>query len=308
MPNIKVEAVTPVHNRRELTVECLKSLLSVDLGGIDLSVTVVDDGSTDGTADAVRSAFPDIKIISGDGNLWYTAGMNLGIKAALANEPDYILGFNNDSIFDPKFLVSMIETAEKIDRSVVGAVLIDWEDKRSIFQVSPKWNVWWGGLRHWRKQSIDTLPDSPWEVPIIVGNCVLIPVDAIKAAGLMDEKRLPQFGDAGFTPKMKRLGWKLLIDPHAHVFCKPNDIPASFGQMSLTNKFKALFKDPFGPHGIKRRFYTNFFAAPNKLQGIVAFFIFYIRVLLGKNIEGRWGMEQNEEPIAKTFADKIIRR
>ena len=308
MPNIKVEAVTPVHNRRELTLECLKSLLSIDLNGVDLSVTIVDDGSTDGTAEAVTSAFPDVRIISGNGNLWYTAGMNLGIKTALENEPDYILGFNNDSTFDPKFLVNMIETAETIKKSVVGAVLIDWEDRNSIFQVSPKWNVWWGGLRHWRKQTLDTLPDSPWEIPIIVGNCVLIPANAIKAAGLMDAKRLPQFGDAGFTPKMKRLGWKLLIDPRARVFCKPNDVPVSFGTLSIKEKFNALFKDPYGPHGIKRRFYTNFFAAPNKLQGIAAFIVFYVRVLMGKNIEGRWGMEQNEKPLSDTFAGKIIHR
>ncbi len=308
MPNIKVEAVTPVHNRRELTLECIKSLLSIDLKGIDLAITVVDDGSTDGTAEAVRSQFPEINIISGDGNLWYTGGMNVGIKAALKNEPDYILGFNNDSIFDPKFLLNMVETAEDIDRSVVGAVLIDWEDRRSVFQVSPKWNVWWGGMRHWRKQTIDTLPDSPWEVPIIVGNCVLMPVKAIKAAGLMDEKRLPQFGDAGFTPKMKRLGWKLMIDPRAHVYCKPNDVPVSFGSLSLSKKAKALFSDPYGPHGLKRRFYTTLFAAPNKLQGIAAFFIFYIRVLLGRNIEGKWGAELDEKPLAITFADKIVRR
>jgi hypothetical protein len=78
--------------------------------------------------------------------------------------------------------------------------------------------------------------------------------------------------------------------------------------MSLTDKFNALFNDPYGPHGIKRRFYTNFFAAPNKLQGIAAFIIFYVRVLIGKNIEGRWGMEQEEKPLSVTFADKIIRR
>ncbi len=308
MSNIKVEAVTPVHNRRELTLECVKSLLSVDLNGIDLLITIVDDGSTDGTAEAIRSQFPDINIVSGDGNLWYTAGMNRGIESALQREPDYILAFNNDSTFDPKFLINLVETAEDFDRSVVGAVLIDWEDRNSIFQVSPKWSVWWGGMRHWRKQTLDTLPDLPWQVSIIVGNCVLIPTKAIKAAGLMDEKRLPQFGDAGFTPKMKRLGWKLLIDPRAHVYCKPNDIPVSFGSLDLSKKYTALFKDPYGPHGIKRRFYTNLFAAPNKLQGITAFFVFYFRVLIGKNIEGRWGAEQTEKPLAITFADEMVHR
>ena len=39
----------------------------------------------------------------------------------------------------------------------------------------------------------------------------------------MDEKRFVQYGDAEYTPRMKRNGWKLLIEPKARVFCKPND-------------------------------------------------------------------------------------
>src|SRR5689334_5770753 len=111
MGNIRIEAVTPVHNRRELTLGCLRSLMSADLTGIDLHTIIVDDGSTDGTAEAVRENFPGVEIIPGDGNLWYTAGMNAGITAALKHEPDYILAINNDCEFDPQFLQRLVETA-----------------------------------------------------------------------------------------------------------------------------------------------------------------------------------------------------
>lgn len=308
MPNVKIEAVTPVHNRRDITLECLRSLFSVRLDGIDLSVTVVDDGSTDGTSEAVAAEFPNVKLIRGNGDLWYTGGMNVGIKAALENSPDLILGFNNDSIFDSNFLVSMLDVAMSVPRSVVGAVLIDWEDRQSIFQVSPEWNFWRGGVRHWRHQTLDTIPNEPWEVPIIVGNCLLIPADAIREAGLMNEKLLPQFGDAGFTPSMRKLGWRLLIDPNAHVYCKPNDIPVKFGSLSARDKFRALFTDKFSPHSLRRRFYTNMFTAPNKLSGFGSAVIFYLRFLIGRNLEGSFGLEQREPQIAETFADKVISR
>jgi len=308
MPNIKIEAVTPVYNRRDITLECLRSLFAVDLAGIDLSVTVVDDGSTDGTSEAIAAEFPSVKVIRGDGNLWYTGGMNVGMRSALERAPDFILGFNNDSTFDKDFLTSMLGVATSIPRSVVGAVLIDWEDKHSIFQVSPEWNFWRGGVRHWHHQTLDTLPKEPWEVPIIVGNCLLIPADAIREAGLMNEKLLPQFGDAGFTPSMRRLGWRLLIDPNAHVYCKPNDVPVRFGSLSIKDKFKALFTDKFSPHSLRRRFYTNMFAAPNKALGFGSTIVFYLRYLAGRNLEGSFGNARAERPLSETFADKLVSR
>jgi GT2 family glycosyltransferase len=83
MKTRKIEIVTPVHNRREETLQCLRSLARAESSGLDLHVIIVDDGSTDGTAEAVATQFPDVEIIRGDGSLWYTAGTNRGIQAAL---------------------------------------------------------------------------------------------------------------------------------------------------------------------------------------------------------------------------------
>ena len=54
----RVELVTPVHNRRDITLQCLRSLSRIDRTGLDIHITVVDDGSTDGTGDAIREQFP----------------------------------------------------------------------------------------------------------------------------------------------------------------------------------------------------------------------------------------------------------
>jgi GT2 family glycosyltransferase len=121
---VRVVAVAPVHDRRDITLRWLRALAVADRGGIDLSCVVVDDGSTDGTAEAIRSEFPAVAIVHGDGTLWYTAGTNRGLEAALARDPDYVLAMNDDTLPEPGFLASLVATAERNPRSVVGALLL----------------------------------------------------------------------------------------------------------------------------------------------------------------------------------------
>lgn len=304
----KVEIVTPVHNRKEETLQCLRSLARIDRTGLSIHTIIVDDGSTDETADAVKSEFPDVEIIRGDGNLWYTAGTNRGLEAALRHGPDYILAINNDSIFDDKCIRYMVECAEKYPRSVVGAVLLDWSNPHRIFQVAPRWELLLGGYRHWFQQTIWTIPVRPWEVELIVGNCVLYPAEAIKEVGLMDEKRLPQYGDAEYTPRMRRAGWRLIIEPRARVFCKPNDPATGFRKLPLGHKITQFFFNKTGPYSFRRKFYGSLGGAPNFVEGILAIPIYYFRLLIGKNIEGPWALRQDEEPLSEIFKPAVIDR
>jgi len=284
---IRIEVVTTVHDRRDLTLGFLQSVFSSDCSGIDLHCIVVDDGSTDGTSEAIREQFPQVEVISGDGNLWYTAGMNLGFRRALEHKPDLILAANDDCVLDANCIQTLVKTARTFPGSIVGAVLVDWDSRTNVFQVAPKWNVWWGGLRHWYEQTIDTIPDRPFKVELIVGNCVLFPADAIRHAGLMDSDRLPQYGDAEYTPRMRKLGWTLLIDPAARAYCKPNDVPYSLRSRSARDAWKALFRDRFGPHSLRRRYHMTMATAPNRLLGYTAFLIHFVRTFFGRSIEKR---------------------
>lgn len=302
----RVEIITPVHNRRDITLQCLKSLARINKTGLDVHIIIVDDGSTDGTSEAVAENYPEVEIVRGDGNLWFTAGTNRGIEAALKHDPDYVLTINDDAVFDENFLQLMIETAEKYPRSVIGALLLLWDMPHKIFQVSPQWDFWAGGFRHWVQQTIWTVPKRAWEVELIVGNCVLFPAEAIKECGLMNEKKFPHFGDAEYTPRMRRKGWRLLIEPRARVFCQPNNLPPRVRQMPLKKMFKTLFIDLGNAHSLRRRFLATWYGAPNKLEGFLAFPIFCIRWALGKNIEGNYANQIKEKPLSETYSDKIL--
>ena len=102
------------------------------------------------------------------------------------------------------FSKKWFEAAEKNPRSVIGALLLLWDTPHKIFQIAPEWQTFNGGWRHWHQQTVWTVPDKPFKVDLIVGNCVLVPAAAIKAHGLMNSKRYPNFGDAEYTPRLKK--------------------------------------------------------------------------------------------------------
>ena len=303
MKPINIAVVAPIHNRKEETLRCLASLFQTDRTGINLRIIIVDDGSTDGSAETIRTRFPSIELVPGDGTLWYTAGTNRGITTALSYEPKYVLAINDDSIFDENCIRALVDCAEANKRAVVGAVLLDRERPHKVFQVAPQWKFWQGGMQHWHNQTIWSLPAKAWEVELIVGNCVLYPTEAIREVGLMDEKNLPQYGDAEYTPRMRRKGWKLLVDPKARVFCKPNDYPSGFRHLSFRKKIAELLFRPTGPYSLKRRVYSSLGSAPNPVAGLFAVPVFYARVLLGINREGSWGLKRSERSLKDVFTD-----
>jgi len=303
----RIEIVAPVHNRREITLQCLRSLARIEKKDFEIHIIIVDDGSTDNTGEAIRQEFPDVQIIEGDGNLWFTEGTNVGVRAALERKPDFILMMNDDQVFDSKFLLYMVETAEKYPRSVVGPLLLLWNEPHKVFQVSPRWETFSGGWRHWYQQTVWTIPEKTWMVDMIVGNCVLFPVEAVREAGLLDSKRYPNFGDAEYTPRLKKKNWILLIDPRARVFCQPNTDTVKITQMNFREKLNAFFFNLGHIHNLRRRYYTNIDGAPNKLKGILALFVFFVRVLLKRSSETSWALNQPEKEVKEMFSANVMR-
>lgn len=96
---MQVTALLTCHNRRALTLTCLERLLHQDLPAeTQLHVVLVDDGSTDGTADAVREAFPAVRVLEGPGNLYWCGGMRVAWREASLADPDFYLLLNDDTI------------------------------------------------------------------------------------------------------------------------------------------------------------------------------------------------------------------
>src|SRR5262245_61858564 len=91
---------------RDVTLACLQTLAAAELGGA--AVWVVDNGSTDGSVEAVRAGRPSVRIVALPENRGYAGGNNAGIRAARAAGARAVLLLNNDTEVAPDFLEPLL--------------------------------------------------------------------------------------------------------------------------------------------------------------------------------------------------------
>ena len=101
-------------NSREMTEQCLQSLLAMEKSSFQ--ILVVDNGSRDGSVEYLRNRFPQIQVIANGRNLGFAVGCNVGIRQGLAEDADYVLLVNNDTIIDPNLLSELLAEARETQR------------------------------------------------------------------------------------------------------------------------------------------------------------------------------------------------
>src|SRR3954451_10356739 len=94
--------VIPTLNGRELLAEALSSLQAQTVG---VDVVVVDNASTDGTAELVAERFPDVRVVRNDANLGFGRAVN---RVALGLDADVLVLVNNDVVCEPTFVERLL--------------------------------------------------------------------------------------------------------------------------------------------------------------------------------------------------------
>ena len=120
----RIAVLLTVHNRKDKTLNCLRGLMSQSLPKeYVLDVYMTDDGCSDGTPETVKSEFPTINIVRGDGNLFWNRGMYKAWQAASQTyDYDFYLWLNDDTVLLTKALVNLLEEAtERPDSVIVGS-------------------------------------------------------------------------------------------------------------------------------------------------------------------------------------------
>jgi GT2 family glycosyltransferase len=205
-------------NGREDTLGCLSSLQRVRWER--LSLIVVDNGSTDGTLEAVRSGFPDATAIRSEENVGFADGNNIGMRAALEAGADYVLILNNDTLVDEGVVEALVRQAER--RPDAGALC------PLIRYVDPPDLIWYAGARfdpralhngrHTGYGERDTGQyHAVREIGRATGAAMLVPSRVIKEVGYFDGRLFIQVEDVDWSLRMRAAGYRILFVPDAIV-------------------------------------------------------------------------------------------
>ena len=192
----KTAAVIPTHNRKNYLKRLLEQLEGQVGHDGDLFIVVVVDGSTDGTLEMLKTQFPDIAVVRGDGNWWWTKSVNEGIKCAISHDADSILLMNDDTEIDPPYVSTLLKASRQQPDAIIGSLNLSKEKPYKIYFSGVKKIVWWKAksVRYHRaferyNKNLTGLHKSV----ILVGRGTFIPVSLFEKIGFFDEKAFPQY-------------------------------------------------------------------------------------------------------------------
>jgi len=216
----KIYIVIPVYNRLEATRECLESLSCQTY--THFKVVLVDDGSNDGTSDYVKTTHPEVVVLKGDGQLWWTGATNLGVRYALqfARDDDYILTLNNDTVFPPSYLITLMFLSNQMPNALIGSIAFDCDQENAVIDGGVR--IHWFSAKHIKlKIPHGRVSKSFYEVSVLSGRGTLIPAHAFHRIGLYDARSFPHYGaDYDFSLRARKAGYVLTLHPACYLYSK----------------------------------------------------------------------------------------
>ena len=121
-----VAVLMACHNRRSSTLACLEALhrqagLPEDFHS---RVYLLDDGSIDGTGDAVRAAYPSVQLLQGDGRCYWAGGMRRAWLQAEESNPDCYFWLNDDTFLDPQAFAAFLRCRALVESPGAAGILV----------------------------------------------------------------------------------------------------------------------------------------------------------------------------------------
>jgi GT2 family glycosyltransferase len=249
---LNIAAILTCHNRKEKTLESLKALFDQEALGLlfKIDVFLVDDGSTDGTATAIKTNFPAVSIIQGSGNLFWNQGMRLAWDtASKTKDYDFYFWLNDDTILDKNALLNLYDTYQEAKLVVEKDLIITAacraklnSDTFSYGGSTERGPVYPnGGLQFCR---------------YINGNAVLIPKSVFEELGNLSNDYTHGMGDYDYGLRALKANFNLYTTKTYIAMCPPNEgIPGWCNpNVSLKKRWELLHS----PRGLNVKEYIKF--------------------------------------------------
>jgi GT2 family glycosyltransferase len=219
---IHVAVLLTCFNRKQKTLDCLCTVFNQVLPeSTIITVYLVDDGSTDETSETVRENYPQVNILQGTGNLYWTGGMQLAFSKAMEYGYDFYLWLNDDTLLYPDALEKLLETFQWLARRnddciVVGSTKDEETNALSYGGVNA------GNWTHPCRFRWLNPTDLPQRCDTMNGNCVLIPHCVTKIIGGLDTKFRHYAADFDYGLRAKKKNISTWIAPNFVGTCEHN--------------------------------------------------------------------------------------
>ncbi|MBZ5583965.1 MAG: glycosyltransferase, partial [Acidobacteriia bacterium] len=139
---MRIAVLLTCYNRRQSTILCLTCLGKQELPPkTNIATYLVDDGCTDGTALAVSERFPGVRIVTGDGTLYWCGGMRRAWAEAMPANYDAYLWLNDDTLLVPAALKTLTAAYESVTALGKAGIIVGSTCDPETGQLS------YGGLR-----------------------------------------------------------------------------------------------------------------------------------------------------------------
>ncbi|MGH3628801.1 MAG: glycosyltransferase family 2 protein [Sciscionella sp.] len=213
------QAIVLSWNGREDTLRCIESLTRIQRP--DLHVICVDNGSSDGSAQAVRERFPDVTLIEAGENLGYAGGNNLGLRHALDRGAHWIVLVNNDATVAP----DVIDGFERAIAVRPGAGILAGK----VYLADRPDTIWFAGQRvntllgySGRPRGYGHLDDARYtqvtSTDRAVGALMAISREALDAVGLLKEDLFAYVEDVDLALRVREVGFEVVFAPEARAW------------------------------------------------------------------------------------------
>ena len=242
----RIAVLMACYNRKEATLACLSSLFSQELPPhVSVTVFLVDDGSTDGTASAVAREYPNLIVLHGSGSLYWCGGMRLAWQQALRSRFSRYLWLNDDTTLTPGALKALLQ----VDREGMGIVV------GSCCDPVTGDHTYGGRIRENAGVRLPTQPLKPTAVPLpcesMNGNIVLVAHRVVREIGILSPAYTHFRADVDYGLRAQEKGIAIQVAPGYLGTCARHEqsIPWTDPQVPFRQRVRAMCS----PKGIPPR-------------------------------------------------------
>jgi GT2 family glycosyltransferase len=225
---------------RHLLEESLPAVVeAVRFNGGQHQIMVVDNGSTDGSADFVRTQFPQVRVLALDRNYGFTGGNNRGVEAA---KTDVVILLNNDMIVDRNFLKPLLDGFyDSTVFAVTSQIFLADTTRRREETGKTRARFDRGFFELWHDE-ISSLEETRETIPVLWAGCGSCAIDRKKyqVIGGLDPLYHPFYvEDVDLSYQAWKRGWKCLLAPASRVVHKHRGTTRpKFGQDFVENTIR----------------------------------------------------------------------